>query len=34
VTITAAGRRIDGLSPFGTFWRLIVPLARPGLAWP
>jgi arabinogalactan oligomer / maltooligosaccharide transport system permease protein len=24
--------RIDGLSPFGTFWRLIVPLARPGLA--
>jgi arabinogalactan oligomer/maltooligosaccharide transport system permease protein len=24
--------RIDGLSPFGTFWRLILPLARPGLA--
>ena len=24
--------RIDGLTPFGTFWRLILPLARPGLA--
>ncbi|MFE7132000.1 sugar ABC transporter permease [Streptomyces sp. NPDC057638] len=24
--------RVDGLTPFGTFWRLIVPLARPGLA--
>ncbi|MFD0527637.1 sugar ABC transporter permease [Kitasatospora arboriphila] len=24
--------RVDGLSPFGTFWRLILPLARPGLA--
>ncbi|ANW20492.1 ABC transporter permease subunit [Streptomyces clavuligerus] len=24
--------RVDGLSPFGTFWRLVVPLARPGLA--
>jgi arabinogalactan oligomer/maltooligosaccharide transport system permease protein len=23
---------IDGLNPFGTFWRLIVPLARPGIA--
>ena len=23
---------IDGLNPFGVFWRLIVPLARPGLA--
>jgi arabinogalactan oligomer/maltooligosaccharide transport system permease protein len=23
---------IDGLTPFGTFWRLIVPLARPGIA--
>ena len=23
---------IDGLTPFGTFWRLILPLARPGLA--
>jgi arabinogalactan oligomer/maltooligosaccharide transport system permease protein len=29
--IDEAGR-IDGLNPFGTFWRLIVPLARPGLA--
>jgi len=29
--IDEAGR-IDGLSPFGVFWRLIVPLARPGLA--
>ncbi|WP_042419876.1 sugar ABC transporter permease [Streptacidiphilus anmyonensis] len=31
VEIDEAGR-IDGLSPFGTFWRLIIPLARPGLA--
>ncbi|WP_405009457.1 sugar ABC transporter permease [Kitasatospora sp. NBC_01539] len=29
--IDEAGR-IDGLSPFGTFWRLVVPLARPGLS--
>lgn len=29
--IDEAGR-LDGLSPFGTFWRLIVPLAKPGLA--
>ncbi len=29
--IDEAGR-VDGLSPFGTFWRLIMPLARPGLA--
>ncbi|SCE16967.1 arabinogalactan oligomer / maltooligosaccharide transport system permease protein [Streptomyces sp. DfronAA-171] len=29
--IDEAGR-IDGLSPFGTFWRLVLPLARPGLA--
>jgi arabinogalactan oligomer/maltooligosaccharide transport system permease protein len=29
--IDEAGR-VDGLNPFGTFWRLIVPLARPGLA--
>jgi arabinogalactan oligomer / maltooligosaccharide transport system permease protein len=28
--IDEAGR-IDGLSPFGTFWRLVLPLARPGL---
>jgi len=31
VEIDEAGR-VDGLSPFGTFWRLILPLARPGLA--
>ncbi|PRX44516.1 arabinogalactan oligomer/maltooligosaccharide transport system permease protein [Prauserella shujinwangii] len=31
VSIDEAGR-IDGLSPFGTFWRLIVPLAKPGIA--
>ncbi|MER8188503.1 carbohydrate ABC transporter permease [Kitasatospora sp. NPDC094015] len=31
VEIDEAGR-VDGLSPFGTFWRLIIPLARPGLA--
>ncbi|MFE9253783.1 sugar ABC transporter permease [Streptomyces sp. NPDC006879] len=24
--------RVDGLSPFGTFWRLILPLAKPGIA--
>jgi arabinogalactan oligomer/maltooligosaccharide transport system permease protein len=24
--------RVDGLTPFGTFWRLIMPLAKPGLA--
>jgi len=29
--IDEAGR-VDGLSPFGTFWRLVVPLAKPGLA--
>jgi len=29
--IDEAGR-VDGLSPFGTFGRLILPLARPGLA--
>ncbi|WNV81898.1 carbohydrate ABC transporter permease [Umezawaea sp. Da 62-37] len=29
--IDEAGR-MDGLSPFGVFWRLILPLARPGLA--
>ena len=23
---------LDGLGPFGTFWRVILPLARPGLA--
>lgn len=31
VSIDESGR-IDGLSPFGTFWRLVMPLARPGLA--
>jgi arabinogalactan oligomer / maltooligosaccharide transport system permease protein len=31
VEIDEAGR-VDGLNPFGTFWRLILPLARPGLA--
>lgn len=31
VEIDEAGR-VDGLSPFGTFWRLALPLARPGLA--
>ncbi len=23
---------LDGLGPFGTFWRVVIPLARPGLA--
>ncbi|GAB3125385.1 ABC transporter permease subunit [Streptomyces calidiresistens] len=31
VAIDESGR-VDGLSPFGTFWRLILPLAKPGLA--
>ncbi|MDT0444172.1 sugar ABC transporter permease [Streptomyces johnsoniae] len=31
VSIDESGR-VDGLTPFGTFWRLIMPLARPGLA--
>ncbi|MCP2164707.1 sugar ABC transporter permease [Goodfellowiella coeruleoviolacea] len=31
VDIDEAGR-VDGLSPFGVFWRLVLPLARPGLA--
>jgi len=31
VEIDEAGR-VDGLSPFGAFWRLALPLARPGLA--
>ncbi|MCE4946381.1 carbohydrate ABC transporter permease [Streptomyces albulus] len=31
VEIDEAGR-VDGLNPFGTFWRLVLPLARPGLA--
>ncbi|WEH43831.1 carbohydrate ABC transporter permease [Streptomyces sp. NBC_01218] len=24
--------QVDGLTPFGTFWKLILPLAKPGLA--
>ncbi|MBA2309854.1 MAG: sugar ABC transporter permease [Pseudonocardiales bacterium] len=31
IDIDEAGR-VDGLSPFGVFWRLILPLARPGIA--
>lgn len=31
ISIDESGR-VDGLSPFGTFWRLIMPLAKPGLA--
>ena len=31
VDIDESGR-VDGLSPFGTFWRLVLPLAKPGLA--
>jgi arabinogalactan oligomer/maltooligosaccharide transport system permease protein len=31
IEIDEAGK-VDGLNMFGTFWRLILPLARPGLA--
>jgi len=31
ISLEEAGR-IDGLSPFGTFWRIVVPLSLPGLA--
>lgn len=31
VAIDESGR-VDGLSPFGTYWRLVLPLAKPGLA--
>ncbi|WP_037569951.1 sugar ABC transporter permease [Phaeacidiphilus oryzae] len=31
VEIDEAGR-VDGLTPFGTFWRLVLPLSRPGIA--
>jgi arabinogalactan oligomer/maltooligosaccharide transport system permease protein len=31
ISIEEAGR-VDGLSPFGTFWRIVMPLSLPGLA--
>lgn len=31
ISLEEAGR-IDGLTPFGTFWRIVVPLSLPGLA--
>lgn len=31
ISLEEAGR-IDGLSPFGTFWRIVLPLSLPGLA--
>ncbi len=31
VDIDESGR-VDGLNPFSTFWRLILPLAKPGIA--
>jgi arabinogalactan oligomer / maltooligosaccharide transport system permease protein len=31
ISIDEAGR-VDGLSPFGVFWRIVVPLSVPGLA--
>jgi arabinogalactan oligomer/maltooligosaccharide transport system permease protein len=31
IEIEEAGR-IDGLTPFGTFWRIVVPLSLPGLS--
>lgn len=31
VDIDESGR-VDGLNPFGTFWRLVLPLAKPGIA--
>jgi len=31
ISLDEAGR-IDGLTPFGTFWRIIVPLSYPGIA--
>lgn len=30
-TLEEAGR-IDGLTPFGTFWRIVMPLSLPGIA--
>jgi len=31
ISLEEAGR-IDGLTPFGTFWRIVIPLSLPGLA--
>ena len=31
ISLEEAGR-IDGLSPFGTFWRIVMPLSLPGIA--
>lgn len=31
ISLEEAGR-IDGLTPFGTFWRIVMPLSTPGLA--
>ncbi|GAA3589930.1 ABC transporter permease subunit [Nonomuraea rosea] len=31
IEIDQAGM-VDGLTPFGTFWRVVLPLARPGIA--
>jgi arabinogalactan oligomer/maltooligosaccharide transport system permease protein len=31
ISIEEAGR-IDGLTPFGTFWRIVMPLSLPGIA--
>jgi arabinogalactan oligomer/maltooligosaccharide transport system permease protein len=31
ISLEEAGR-IDGLTPFGTFWRIVVPLSLPGVA--
>ena len=31
ISLEQAGR-IDGLTPFGTFWRIVMPLSLPGLA--
>ena len=30
ISLEEAGR-IDGLTPFGTFWRIVIPLSLPGL---
>ena len=29
ISLEEAGR-IDGLTPFGTFWRIVIPLSLPG----